>query len=75
MYHITLLHGKGAGKTETAKLIIKYLVERSALNLHAKNDSSKLKSGSATVAAALLQSSPVLEAFGNSKSNIINIIT
>ncbi len=56
----------GAGKTETAKLVLKYLVGRemfqasSAVKGESREDSP--------LEQKLLQSSPILEAFGNSKS-------
>ena len=53
----------GAGKTETTKLLLEYLSEVSA-----PSAATATTSGGATLAAKLLASSPVLEAFGNAKT-------
>jgi myosin-6 len=55
----------GAGKTETAKIVIKYLAERNRLSASpaSKNEnSSKLYE-------KLIQMSPILESFGNAKTS------
>ena len=51
----------GAGKTETAKIILKYLAGR---NL----EGSAAPSGSDSLDVKLLKSSPILESFGNAKT-------
>ncbi|KAG8571984.1 hypothetical protein GDO81_011864 [Engystomops pustulosus] len=53
----------GAGKTESTKLILKYL---SAMSQHSLEMSSKEKT--ASVEQAILESSPIMEAFGNAKT-------
>uniref|UniRef100_A0A8D3CG79 Myosin X n=1 Tax=Scophthalmus maximus TaxID=52904 RepID=A0A8D3CG79_SCOMX len=53
----------GAGKTESTKLILKFL---SAMSQHSLEASST--DGTSHVAAALLESSPIMEAFGNAKT-------
>ncbi|XP_069814245.1 unconventional myosin-X [Dendropsophus ebraccatus] len=53
----------GAGKTESTKLILKYL---SAMSQHSLEISSKEKT--ASVEQAILESSPIMEAFGNAKT-------
>ncbi|XP_075170992.1 unconventional myosin-X [Anomaloglossus baeobatrachus] len=53
----------GAGKTESTKLILKYL---SAMSQHSLEVSSKEKT--ASVEQAILESSPIMEAFGNAKT-------
>ncbi|XP_075069014.1 unconventional myosin-X [Mixophyes fleayi] len=53
----------GAGKTESTKLILKYL---SAMSQHSLEVSSKEKT--ASVESAILESSPIMEAFGNAKT-------
>ncbi|XP_068092821.1 unconventional myosin-X [Hyperolius riggenbachi] len=53
----------GAGKTESTKHILKYL---SAMSQHSLEMSSKEKN--ASVEKAILESSPIMEAFGNAKT-------
>ncbi|XP_018413949.1 PREDICTED: unconventional myosin-X [Nanorana parkeri] len=53
----------GAGKTESTKHILKYL---SAMSQHSLELSSKVKT--ASVEQAILESSPIMEAFGNAKT-------
>ncbi|KAM4706262.1 unconventional myosin-X isoform 2-T2 [Rhinophrynus dorsalis] len=53
----------GAGKTESTKLILKFL---SAMSQHSLEISSKEKT--ASVEEAILESSPIMEAFGNAKT-------
>ncbi|XP_075682880.1 unconventional myosin-X [Rhinoderma darwinii] len=53
----------GAGKTESTKLILKYL---SAMSQHSLEISSKEKT--ASVEQAILESSPIMEAFGNART-------
>ncbi|KAM8967428.1 unconventional myosin-X [Pelodytes ibericus] len=53
----------GAGKTESTKLILKFL---SAMSQHSLEISSKEKT--ANVEQAILESSPIMEAFGNAKT-------
>nr|DBA24655.1 TPA: hypothetical protein GDO54_012282 [Pyxicephalus adspersus] len=53
----------GAGKTESTKHILKYL---SAMSQHSLEVSSKVKT--ASVEQAILESSPIMEAFGNAKT-------
>ncbi|XP_059199790.1 unconventional myosin-X [Centropristis striata] len=53
----------GAGKTESTKLILKFL---SAMSQHSLEVSSR--DGTSHVEEALLESSPIMEAFGNSKT-------
>lgn len=53
----------GAGKTESTKLILKFL---SAMSQHSLEISSKEKI--ASVEQAILESSPIMEAFGNAKT-------
>ena len=48
----------GAGKTESAKMVISYVVGRA----------SAVGSSLDNIEERLLQSSPILEAFGNAKS-------
>uniref|UniRef100_A0A667Z298 Myosin motor domain-containing protein n=1 Tax=Myripristis murdjan TaxID=586833 RepID=A0A667Z298_9TELE len=53
----------GAGKTESTKLILKFL---SAMSQHSLELSSR--DGTSHVEEALLESSPIMEAFGNAKT-------
>ncbi|XP_053322298.1 unconventional myosin-X [Spea bombifrons] len=53
----------GAGKTESTKLILKFL---SAMSQHSLEVSSK--ETTASVEQAILESSPIMEAFGNAKT-------
>ncbi|XP_037643194.1 unconventional myosin-X isoform X1 [Sebastes umbrosus] len=53
----------GAGKTESTKLILKFL---SAMSQHSLDVSSR--DGTSHVEEALLESSPIMEAFGNAKT-------
>uniref|UniRef100_A0A8C5W684 Myosin X n=1 Tax=Leptobrachium leishanense TaxID=445787 RepID=A0A8C5W684_9ANUR len=53
----------GAGKTESTKLILKFL---SAMSQHSLEISSKERT--ASVEQAILESSPIMEAFGNAKT-------
>ncbi|XP_072297879.1 unconventional myosin-X [Eucyclogobius newberryi] len=53
----------GAGKTESTKLILSFL---SAMSQHSQELSSK--DSSSRVEEALLESSPIMEAFGNAKT-------
>ncbi|XP_066543583.1 unconventional myosin-X [Amia ocellicauda] len=53
----------GAGKTESTKLILKFL---SAMSQHSLEATSKEKTSH--VEQALLESSPIMEAFGNAKT-------
>ncbi|XP_029379947.1 unconventional myosin-X [Echeneis naucrates] len=53
----------GAGKTESTKLILKFL---SAMSQHSLEASSR--DGTSHVEEALLESSPIMEAFGNAKT-------
>jgi myosin heavy subunit len=53
----------GAGKTETAKIVIKYLAERNRLSGTNKDENS-LK-----LYEKLIQMSPILESFGNAKTS------
>ncbi|XP_040209468.1 unconventional myosin-X-like isoform X2 [Rana temporaria] len=53
----------GAGKTESTKHILKYL---SAMSQHSLELSSKVKT--ASVEQAILESSPIMESFGNAKT-------
>ncbi|XP_043921656.1 unconventional myosin-X-like [Protopterus annectens] len=53
----------GAGKTESTKLILKFL---SAMSQHSLEVSAKEKSSH--VERAILESSPIMEAFGNAKT-------
>ncbi|XP_021402400.1 unconventional myosin-X [Lonchura striata] len=53
----------GAGKTESTKLILKFL---SAMSQHSLELSSREKTSS--VEQAILESSPIMEAFGNAKT-------
>jgi myosin heavy chain 9/10/11/14 len=57
----------GAGKTETSKMILSYLVGRVTGNFgenRQDNSSDRLE----TVESRLLLSSPILESFGNAQS-------
>jgi myosin heavy subunit len=51
----------GAGKTETAKILLKYLVRRCLGDQHSSSGDDQLDN-------RLLQSSPILESFGNAKT-------
>ncbi len=51
----------GAGKTETAKMVLRYLVSRAS-------SSSALPGDGAGLDQRLLQSTPILECFGNGKT-------
>ncbi|KAJ8397366.1 hypothetical protein AAFF_G00439150 [Aldrovandia affinis] len=53
----------GAGKTESTKLILRFL---SAMSQHSLEATSK--EGTSHVEQALLESSPIMEAFGNAKT-------
>ncbi|XP_058493270.1 unconventional myosin-X [Solea solea] len=53
----------GAGKTESTKLILKFL---SSMSQHSLETSSR--DGTSHVEEALLESSPIMEAFGNAKT-------
>jgi myosin heavy subunit len=81
----------GAGKTESAKMVLSYVVGRAAghvaptptdalASLMADSDAPASSSGASGHDSAshieerLLQSSPVLEAFGNAKSKLFCII-
>ena len=50
----------GAGKTESTKLILQYLVDRTSLTN---------KSGNIAVERRMLESIPILEALGNAKTS------
>ena len=52
----------GAGKTETNKYLMRYLAWRS------RGGASGLRGGARDLAEAILQSNPILEAFGNAKT-------
>jgi myosin heavy subunit len=52
----------GAGKTETAKILLKYLVAR------CRDERPSMTAGSDDLDNRLLQSSPILESFGNAKT-------
>jgi myosin heavy subunit len=54
----------GAGKTETAKIIIKYLAERNCLSEEGKKSSNHTYQ----LYEKLIQMSPILESFGNAKT-------
>lgn len=56
----SLLGESGSGKTETAKIVLKYIVNRSHNATFNHNNGLDLK---------LLESMPILEAFGNSKTS------
>ncbi len=55
----------GAGKTESAKMVLNYIVSRATDNLAATGHSG---SSTSSIERRLVESSPVLEAFGNAKS-------
>jgi myosin heavy subunit len=59
----------GAGKTETSKMIISYLVGRVTGNFDDKNPNN-LSESLETVESRLLLSSPILESFGNAQSKL-----
>uniref|UniRef100_K3WGN2 Myosin motor domain-containing protein n=1 Tax=Globisporangium ultimum (strain ATCC 200006 / CBS 805.95 / DAOM BR144) TaxID=431595 RepID=K3WGN2_GLOUD len=58
----------GAGKTETTKLIMNYLAYVSTCRSAAANKSSAAK-GQPTIHDRVLESNPILEAFGNARTN------
>jgi len=55
----------GAGKTESAKMVLNYLVSRASNNLDGSTESTENVS---SIERRLIESSPVLEAFGNAKT-------
>jgi myosin heavy subunit len=59
----------GAGKTESAKMVLNYLVSRASNTL--SNASSSTDTSS--IERRLVESSPVLESFGNAKSKFLSI--
>jgi myosin heavy subunit len=54
----------GAGKTESAKMVLNYLVSRASNTLSA----TTVSADNSSIERRLVQSSPVLESFGNAKS-------
>jgi len=58
----------GAGKTETTKLIMKYLAAQGAKHHHAANGGTSASGAPRPVEEAVLESNPLLEAFGNAKT-------
>lgn len=54
----------GAGKTESAKMVVNYLVARATGKLESEN----FNSSTSIIERRLVESSPVLESFGNAKS-------
>ena len=57
----------GAGKTENAHMVLSYLVNRAT----ATTDSTAIENQN-HVEEKLLKSSPILEAFGNAKSELFS---
>lgn len=55
----------GAGKTETAKILLKFLAERTP---HTSSSSAAAASVAQDIDKRMLQSSPLLESFGNAKT-------
>lgn len=54
----------GAGKTESAKMVVNYLVARATNRLEGAN----ISTATSIIERRLVESSPVLESFGNAKS-------
>ncbi|CAI2359384.1 unnamed protein product [Moneuplotes crassus] len=57
----------GAGKTESAKIAMKFLTALSSLSGEGKEE-KKVEEGEATIEKKILDCNPVLEAFGNAKT-------
>lgn len=56
----------GAGKTETTKIVMKYLTTLGTV--HIGHDRKGAKEGDMSIMTKVLQSNPILEAFGNAKT-------
>lgn len=57
----------GAGKTESAKLIMRFLASRKEPSVNEKSK-SKVDDGATEVERRMLATNPILEAFGNAKT-------
>ncbi|RLN91499.1 hypothetical protein BBJ28_00021197 [Nothophytophthora sp. Chile5] len=58
----------GAGKTEASKYIMRYLANISEIGKKAPKSGAKSEAGGSSVEQCVLQSNPLLEAFGNAKT-------
>jgi myosin V len=59
----------GAGKTESAKMVLNYLVSRATNKFDIATTTTA--DNSSTIERRLVESSPVLESFGNAKSKTL----
>ena len=58
----------GAGKSESMKLVLQYLAEKSGATIRKKKEGEKAAKEEASLQEQILQSNPVMEAFGNAKT-------
>ena len=58
----------GAGKSESMKLVLQYLAEKSGATIRKKKEGEKATKEEASLQEQILQSNPVMEAFGNAKT-------